>query len=125
MTKPRGGYFGRILEVNLSKGETRVRDLSDELARKCIGGAGMGAHFLTNEYGVNHDPAAEESFIFIGPGPLNGTYCPSTRTSVVNQSIYTGQIAHSEVGGHFGNELKWAGWDGTAGGALLRCRRWS
>jgi aldehyde:ferredoxin oxidoreductase len=112
MTAPKGGYFGKILEVDLSKGEIKTRPLSDELARKCIGGAGMGDHFLTTEYKAHHDPYAEDSFIFIGPGPLNGTYCPGTRASFVNQSVYTGLISHAEVGGHFGNEIKWAGWDG-------------
>jgi len=112
MTAPKGGYFGKILEVDLSKGEIKTRPLSDELARKCIGGAGMGDHFLTTEYKAHHDPYAEDSFIFIGVGPLNGTYCPGTRASFVNQSVYTGLISHAEVGGHFGNEIKWAGWDG-------------
>jgi aldehyde:ferredoxin oxidoreductase len=112
MTAPRGGYFGRVLEVDLSRNLTKVRELPDGLARKYIGGAGLGGHFLTTEYGAGHDPGAEDSFIFIGPGPLNGTYCPSTRTSIVNQSMYTGLLSHAEVGGHFGNEIKWAGWDG-------------
>jgi aldehyde:ferredoxin oxidoreductase len=112
MTAPKGGYFGKILEVDLSKNEIKTRALSDELARKCIGGAGMGDHFLTTEYKAKHDPYAEDSFIFIGVGPLNGTYCPGTRASFVNQSVYTGLISHAEVGGHFGNEIKWAGWDG-------------
>jgi aldehyde:ferredoxin oxidoreductase len=112
MTTPKGGYFGKILEVDLSRNEVKVRELSDEVARKCIGGAGMGDHFLTTEYKAHHDPYAEDSFIFIGGGPLNGTYCPGTRASFVNQSVYTGLTSHAEVGGHFGNEIKWAGWDG-------------
>ena len=112
MTAPKGGYFGKVLEVDLSKGEIKTRELSDETARKFIGGSGLGAHYLTSEYKAHHDPWAEDSFLFIGPGPLNGTFCPSTRASFVNQSVYTGLISHAEVGGHFGNEIKWAGWDG-------------
>ncbi len=112
MTAPKGGYFGKVLEVDLSKGEIKTRELSDETARKFIGGSGLGAYYLTSEYKAHHDPWAEDSFLFIGPGPLNGTFCPSTRASFVNQSVHTGLISHAEVGGHFGNEIKWAGWDG-------------
>jgi len=112
MTAPKGGYFGKILEVDLSKGEIKTRPLSDELARKFIGGSGLGAYYATSEYKAHHDPYAEDSFIFVGPGPLNGTFCPGTRASFVNQSPYTGLISHAEVGGHFGSEIKWAGWDG-------------
>ena len=112
MTTPKGGYFGKILEVDLSKGEIKTRELSEETARKFIGGSGLGAYYMTSEYKAHHDPWAEDSFLFIGTGPLNGTACPGTRASFVNQSVYTGLVSHAEVGGHFGNELKWAGWDG-------------
>jgi aldehyde:ferredoxin oxidoreductase len=112
MAAPRGGYFGKILEVDLSKQTAKTRPLTDKECRKYIGGAGMGANLITSKYKAGHDPLAEDSYIFIGVGPLNGTYCVSTRTSFVNKNPYTGLLSHSEVGAHFGNEIKWAGWDG-------------
>ncbi|MBW2650200.1 MAG: aldehyde ferredoxin oxidoreductase family protein [Deltaproteobacteria bacterium] len=112
MTAPRGGYFGKILEIDLSRQKYKTREISDDECRKYIGGAGMGGYFLASEYKAHHDPLAEDSFIFIGVGPLNGTYCVSTRTSIVNMSPYTGLLSHAEVGAHLGNEIKWAGWDG-------------
>ncbi|MBT8490835.1 MAG: aldehyde:ferredoxin oxidoreductase, partial [Deltaproteobacteria bacterium] len=112
MAAPRGGYFGKILEIDLSKQTAKARKLTDEECRKYIGGAGMGANLITSKYKAGHDPLAKDSYIFIGVGPLNGTYCVSTRTSFVNMSPYTGLLSHAEVGAHFGNEIKWAGWDG-------------
>ncbi len=112
MTAPKGGNFGKILEIDLSRQKYKTRKISDDECRKYIGGAGMGGYFLTSEYKAHHDPLAEDSFIFIGVGPLNGTYCVSTRTSIVNMSPYTGLLSHAEVGAHLGNEIKWAGWDG-------------
>ncbi|HOO37497.1 MAG TPA: aldehyde ferredoxin oxidoreductase N-terminal domain-containing protein, partial [Deltaproteobacteria bacterium] len=112
MAAPKGGYFGKILEIDLTNQKFKARKLSDEECRKYIGGAGMGAYLLYNDLKAKHDPLAADSGIFIGPGPLNGTYCVSTRISFVNKSPYTGLLSHAEVGGHFPNEVKWAGWDG-------------
>ena len=112
MSAPKGGYFGRILEIDLSKKEYKTREVSDETYRQFIGGSGLGAYFLFTELPAKADPLSEESFLFLGVGPLNGTYCPSTRLSLAFKSPHTGIFAHSEVGGHFANEIKWAGWDG-------------
>ncbi|HOP36247.1 MAG TPA: aldehyde ferredoxin oxidoreductase N-terminal domain-containing protein, partial [Syntrophales bacterium] len=112
MAASKGGYFGRILEIDLSKQQFKARPLSDELARTYIGGAGLGAYYLFTEMKANADSLGEDAPIFIGTGPLNGTYCVSTRMSIVNKSPYTGLLSHAEVGGHTGNEIKWAGWDG-------------
>ena len=112
MTAPRGGNFGKILEVDLTSGKFKTMQISDETYRKYIGGAGLGSYFMTKNLKAHHDPYAEDAFIFVGSGPFSGTYCASTRTSFVNMSPYTGLHSHAESGGHFGNEIKWAGWDG-------------
>ena len=36
------GYAGKILRVNLSTGKTTVEKLSEETAKKYIGGIGLG-----------------------------------------------------------------------------------
>jgi len=112
MAEPKGGCFGRVLEVDLTRQKVTTRKISDELCQTYIGGAGMGGHLLASNLKANHDPFAEDAPIYIGAGPLNGTYCVSTRTSFANKSPYTGLMSHAEVGAHFGNEIKWAGWDG-------------
>jgi aldehyde:ferredoxin oxidoreductase len=112
MAASRGGYFGKVLEIDLSKKTFKTRTVSDDVYRNFLGGAGMGDYFLLQEYKAHKDPLAEDSFLFLGAGPLNGTFCPSTRMSVVNMSPYTKRLSHAEVGAHIGAEIKWAGWDG-------------
>ncbi len=112
MAAPRGGNFGKVLEIDLSKKTFKTRTIPEETYRQFLGGAGMGDHFLLTEYKAHQDPLAENSFLYLGAGPLNGTYCPSTRMSVVNMSPYTKRLSHAEVGAHIGAEIKWAGWDG-------------
>ena len=112
MTAPKGGCFGKILEIDLSTLTSKTREVPDEIYQKYIGGSGLAAYFMTNEYKAHKDPLAEDAFIFFGPGPLNGTYCVAARTCIANMSPYTGLISHAETGAHIGSEIKWAGWDG-------------
>ena len=112
MSAPKGGYFGKILEIDLANKQYKTRNISDELYRNYIGGSGLGAYLLFTEVDAKADPLSNDNFLFLGTGPLNGTYCPSTRLSVAFKSPHTGIFAHSEVGGPFANEIKWAGWDG-------------
>lgn len=109
---PKGGYFGKVLEVNLTNKTAKPREVSDETYRKYIGGSGLGAFFLWNSTKAKANPLAPEAPIFFGVGPLNGTYCTAPRMSVVFKSPHTGIFGDSQVGGNFSNELKWAGWDG-------------
>ncbi|MCK4822852.1 hypothetical protein KA005_44225, partial [bacterium] len=112
MSAPKGGYFGKILEIDLANKKYKTRNVSDEVYRKYIGGSGLGAYMLFTELGAKADPLSEDNFLFMGTGALNGTYCVSTRLSLAWKSPYTGIFGHAEVGGPFGNEIKWAGWDG-------------
>lgn len=111
MATPNGGCFGKILEIDLSSQKTKVRSVSDETYRAYMGGSGLGAFLLYTELQAGTDPLSPESFIFFAAGPLNGTYCPSTRLSIAFKSPHTGIFGHSEVGGAIANEIKWAGWD--------------
>jgi len=110
--KPKGGYFGKILEVNLANKTAKPKEISDEIYRKYIGGSGLGAFFLWNSLKAKANPLAPDAPILFGLGPLNGTYCTAPRMSVVFKSPHTGFFGDSQVGGSFSNELKWAGWDG-------------
>ena len=112
MPTPKGGHFGRILEIDLSNQKYKIVPIDPDTCRRYLGGAGMGSYLLFNRLNAKHDPMAEDSPIFMGVGPLTGTACASTRCSFVNKSPYTGRLSHAEVGSFIGNELKWAGWDG-------------
>jgi aldehyde:ferredoxin oxidoreductase len=112
MATPKGGIFGRILEIDLTTQKYKTLSVGEDTYRRYLGGAGMGSYLLFKRLGAGHDPMAADSPIFLGAGPLSGTACASTRCSFVNKSPYTGRLSHAEVGSFVGNELKWAGWDG-------------
>lgn len=112
MATSRGGYFGKVLEIDLSKKTFKTRTVPEDVYNNFLGGAGMGDYFLLQEYKAHQDPLAQDSFLYLGAGPLNGTYCSATRMSVVHMSPYTKRLSHAEVGAHIGAEIKWAGWDG-------------
>lgn len=112
MATPKGGYFGKILEIDLTQQKFSVLNIDTKICKLYMGGSGLGAHLLFDKLKAKQDPNSEDSPIFIGAGPLTGTSCPSTRCSFVNKSPYTGLLSHAEAGSFFGNEIKWAGWDG-------------
>ena len=59
------------------------------------------------------DPLGPENVIIFATGPATGTMIPTaSRIAVGVKSPLTGTISASYMGGHFGPELKCAGWDG-------------
>ncbi len=43
------GYMGKILRVDLSKGEIKEEELPDAILKKYVGGTGIGARYLYDE----------------------------------------------------------------------------
>ena len=105
------GYKGKILDIDLSTKKSEVIPLDSVKARNFIGGKGLGAVLLFERMRARVDPMSPESQLLFVTGPLTGTYCPSTRTVVIGKSPLSGTYCDSYVGGHFGPELKFAGYD--------------
>ena len=60
------GYMGKILRINLTTGEIGTEDLDFELAKKFIGGRGLGTKLYMDEVDPKVDPfAAENKIVFI------------------------------------------------------------
>ena len=112
MAAPRGGNFGKVLEIDLSTLTYKTRPVSEEILQQYIGGRGLGAYYAVTEYKAGKNPLDEDAFVFVGPGPLSGTMSISQRTCFVNKSPLTGLLGHAECGAHLAGEIKWAGWDG-------------
>ena len=107
------GYTNRTLYVNVSANEIESRPVSPEMKDVFIGGKGFGLYLLW--HGVTPDTKWNdpENEIVIASGPLGGTttYPGSGKSIVVAISPTTHSIIDSNVGGHFGPLLKFAGWD--------------
>ena len=105
--------MGRILFVDLSKGELKDEALDEKLCRDFIGGYGIGARIIYSRQKAGVDPLGPENIFGIITGPLTGTPALSgTRYTVVGKSPLTGTWGDANSGGYFGPYLKYAGYDG-------------
>lgn len=113
--KIKGGYFFRILDVDLTRGESSVRPFDEAFALQYIGGRGFGARILADHIRKSRkriDPLGPDNVLVIAPGPLTGTYLPAAgKNSFVTLSPATGIYGDSSMGGVFGVELRQAGYD--------------
>ncbi|MDD5220028.1 MAG: aldehyde ferredoxin oxidoreductase family protein, partial [Candidatus Bipolaricaulis sp.] len=107
-----GGYTGRVLEVDLSRGEWAVTDLDPALAADYIGGRGFTSKIQFDRTTPTTDPLGPENVLIFATGPLTGTLAPSTaRFTIGGKSPLTGLLGDSNIGGFWGPELKFAGYD--------------
>lgn len=106
------GYAGKLLRVNLSNGTIKTEVLDANLAEKFVGGRGLATKIFMDEVDANVDALSPENKFIVTTGPLTGTPTPTGgRYMVVTKSPLTGTIACSNSGGHWGAELKFAGYD--------------
>ncbi len=106
------GWIGKILRVNLTKGEWKVEELDRNIAEKFVGGRGLGSKILYDEVDPKIDPLSPDNKLILATGPLTGTSASAAgRYMAITKSPLTGTIACSNSGGHFGAELKFAGFD--------------
>jgi aldehyde:ferredoxin oxidoreductase len=107
------GYTGQTLYVNLSDNTISAKPVTDVMKEKFIGGRGFGLWLLW--HGVRDETRWNDSDneIVISSGPCGGTtqYPGSGKSLVVSVSPLTDVVIDSNVGGHFGPLLKFAGWD--------------
>ncbi|RJS90640.1 aldehyde ferredoxin oxidoreductase, partial [Candidatus Bathyarchaeota archaeon] len=106
------GYTGKILRVNLSKDKISTESPDEIFYRRYMGGEGFVAYYLLKELEPGVDPLGPENKLIFAAGPVTGAPIPgSGRNSIGAKSPLTGGFGESEVGGHWGAELKHAGFD--------------
>jgi aldehyde:ferredoxin oxidoreductase len=118
------GYHGVILDIDLSSGKIEKVALAPEDLDKFVGGRGLGMKILWDRMkkpGV--DPLSPDNPLIFMPGPFSGFPVPAaSRTCVVTKSPTTSPVrseypcastvSYSNVGGFFGPEVRFAGYDG-------------
>jgi hypothetical protein len=111
MTLDYGGYAGKILRVDLTKGKVTEEEQSRTRVEKYLGGRGGDAKILFDE--LNPNPLGPNNILCISSGPLTGLLGPTTgRVNVCAKSPLTNIYGNSNAGTNFGPELKYAGYDG-------------
>jgi aldehyde:ferredoxin oxidoreductase len=107
-----GGYAGKYLEVDLSKGQISVGNVDPEFAETFVGGRGFSSKIQYDELGPGADPLGPENILLVCAGPLCGTPAPGgNRVTIGAKSPLTGILGDSHIGGSFGSALKSAGYD--------------
>jgi aldehyde:ferredoxin oxidoreductase len=107
------GHQGKILHVDIGTGKSWTEDLPEEWRRLYVGSRGINAKIL---WDYCKDPSITwddpRNIIIFAPGTVTGTTAPASgRTSVTTVGCTTGLYLKSNTGGHWGAELKSAGYD--------------
>jgi aldehyde:ferredoxin oxidoreductase len=107
------GYAGKILHVDLNTGKTRVAPLSEDYAKKYIGGIGLGMRLWLDNTAAGVDPLSPENTLVLALGPVSGTMFPTAGNghAFVAKSPETLGIGEAVAHGTFGAEMKRAGYD--------------
>ncbi|MDM8523256.1 aldehyde ferredoxin oxidoreductase family protein [Desulfococcaceae bacterium HSG8] len=110
-----GGYAGKILYIDLTTGNIQAKPLEPEFAREYIGGLGFGTriYFDLIKGKPDFDALSPDNPFVLMTGPLTGMKMNAVaRWALGTKSPLTGFWGDSNVGGYFGAELKFAGFDG-------------
>ena len=107
------GYNGKILHVDLTKGELTVEEPEEAFYRKYLGGSAMGMHYILREMPKGADPLGPENVLALMTGVTTGAAISGqSRINANAKSPISGGIGDSQGGGFFPAELKFAGFDG-------------
>jgi len=107
------GYNGKILHVDLTKGELIVEEPEAAFYRKYLGGSAMGTHYILRDMPRGADPLGPENVLTLMAGVATGApISGQSRLSANAKSPISGGIGDSQSGGFFPAELKFAGFDG-------------
>lgn len=106
------GWQGTVLRIDLDSGTASPEPLGTDIAARCIGGRGLASRYILDEMDASVDALDPASIVVVATGPLAGTSAPAaSRYQVAGKSPLTGMLSFLNAGGHFGAELKRAGYD--------------
>ncbi len=106
-------HAGKYLRVDLTTGEQRIETIAEEDVRRFYLGSGYAALLMHREMDPDTPPLDPRSPIYIFNGLMSGTFAPTgCRSSWCGRSPLTGIWNESNMGGHWGAELRFAGLDG-------------
>jgi aldehyde:ferredoxin oxidoreductase len=100
-------WTGRIIDINLSRGDIQSRELSRDVALAFLGGRGFNSKILFDRIAPGLDPLSPDNVYCIAPGPLSGTVLGMTsRMEVSTLSPYSGILGDGNAGERFATVMK-------------------
>jgi len=109
------GWAGTDLEIDLSQGKIEKKEGDRKLYQTYLGPRGTDLKKLWDRVPPEVDPFSPDNLLIVGAGVLDGTIVPgANRSTVIFKSPVTEFLAYTDMGGYFGPELKYAGYDTIA-----------
>jgi aldehyde:ferredoxin oxidoreductase len=106
------GWAGSLLKIDLTQGKIQREPLPRDLVYNYLGQRGANGKLLYDAISPGIDAFHSSNPLIFGVGPLGGTLAPcSGRFTVTAKSPLTGIFGDANSGGHWGPELKQAGYD--------------
>ena len=107
-------YAGRYLRINLTTGEHRIEAIDEADVKTYLLGSGYAAKLFYAELDPAVDALDRRAALYVFNGLLSGTFAPTgCRSSFCGRSPLTGIWNEANLGGHWGAELRFAGYDGV------------
>lgn len=109
------GWAGKILSVDLTRGEVAHLETT-RYVPQLVGGLGVAAKIAWDELEPGVGPFDPENLLMMMVGPLTGTLASGAgRVEVagIAPQQHPPVYSRSGMGGHWGAELKYAGFDGV------------
>jgi aldehyde:ferredoxin oxidoreductase len=106
------GRHGAFLRIDLTTGEATPVPIPADVARRFVGGVGLGTWICLREGGAETDPLAPDAPLVFCLSPLVGTpLTTSAKFAVVGRSPLTGFLSDAVSSSHFAIAAKRAGYD--------------
>lgn len=108
----KNGLAGTTLEINLTSAKIEKTSTDVDLFKKWYGGRGVIAKMLYDRVPRDADPLGPENLFIMTSGIMSGAFIPGgAKVEFGSISPLTNGHGDSNMGGHIGPELKFAGYD--------------
>jgi len=106
-------YAGKFLHIDLTDGRWQEIEIADQTVRDYLLGSGLAARLYYDQMEPAVAPTAPASPLYVFNGLLSGTFAPTgCRSTWCGRSPLTGIWNEANMGGHWGAELRFSGYDG-------------
>ena len=106
-------YAGKYIRFDLSSGNYTIDTIDEADVKNYLLGSGYAAKLFYAELNPAIGPLDPRAKLYIFNGLLSGTFAPTgCRSSWCGRSPLTGIWNEANLGGHWGAELRFAGYDG-------------
>jgi aldehyde:ferredoxin oxidoreductase len=106
-------YAGKYIRFDLMTGQHTIGLIKEADVKNYLLGSGYAAKLFYEEMDPSIEPLDPRARLYIFNGLLSGTFAPTgCRSSWCGRSPLTGIWNEANLGGHWGAELRFAGYDG-------------